>query len=78
MCGLHAHHTGGRRESPAGHVLGSRVPVGAAEPESESEHCFAVAVPEQPGADRRRAQDDHSGSQAEDHGAEHPFRRAGR
>lgn len=76
MRSVHALHTGGRGESTAGHHLGSRVRFGVAE--SESEHRVTVAVSEQPGAHQCRAQDDHPGRRAEDHGAERPFRRAGR
>lgn len=68
MCGLHAHHTGGRRESTAGRFLGSRVAVGVAEPESE----HRVAVAEQPGAHQRSAHD--GARRAEDHDADHPLR----
>lgn len=74
MRSVHAHDTGGRGESTAGHLLGSRVPFGVAE--SESEHCVAVA--KQPGAKQRGARNDRPGGCAEDHRAERPFRRAGR
>ena len=73
MRSLHAYRTDSRRESASSHLIGSRVAFGVAESEYESEYCVTLAVCEQPGAE-----DDHPGRPAEDHDAEHAFRRSGR